>query len=116
VILKGEGYSLLWEEGKERIRVDWREGSMFSPPEWWYHQHFNTGSEPARYLALRRGGSPEHPLRIGMTSRQEEAGAEQIEHEDEDPAIRELYVRELKAKGVELRMPPLPKTPSGSHP
>jgi hypothetical protein len=116
VILKGEGYSLLWEEGKERIRVDWHAGSMFSPPEWWYHQHFNTGPEPARYLALRRGGSPEHPLRIGMTSRQEEAGAEQIEYEDEDPAIRELYVRELEAKGVELRMPPLQKTPSSGHP
>ncbi len=107
VILKGEGYSLLWEEGKEPTRVDWREGSMFSPPEWWYHQHFNIGPEPARYLALRRGGSPEHPLRIGMTSRQEEAGAEQIEYEDEDLAIRELYARELKAKGIKLRMPPV---------
>jgi hypothetical protein len=81
---------------------------MFSPPEWWYHQHFNTGRERARYLALRRGGSPEHPLRIGLTSRQE-GGADQIEYEDEDPAIRALYARELKAKDVKLRMPSVEK-------
>jgi uncharacterized RmlC-like cupin family protein len=110
VVLAGEGYSLLWQEGKERIRINWRPGSMFSPPEWWYHQHFNTGSEPARYLALRRGGSPEHPLRIGMSGGKrdnEEAGAEQIEYEDEDSAIREMYTRELAAKGIDLRMPPV---------
>ncbi len=109
VILKGQGYSLLWEEGKEdeRVRVDWREGSMFSPPEWWYHQHFNTGAEPARYLALRRGGSPEHKLRIGMTGGSEETGGQQIEYEDEDPRIRELYLSELAAAGVEPRMPEL---------
>lgn len=105
VILQGEGYSLLWEEGKERVRVDWRAGSMFSPPEWWYHQHFNTGREPARYLALRRGGSPEHKLRLGMTGGSEETGGDQIEYEDEDPAIRETYARELAAKGIALRMP-----------
>jgi len=108
VILQGEGYSLLWEEGKERIKVDWRPGSMFSPPEWWYHQHFNTGAEPARYLALRRGGSPEHQLRIGMKGGEgEDAGPDQIEYEYEDPAIRELYARELTARGVDLRMPPI---------
>jgi len=64
-------------------------------------------------LALRRGGSPEHPLRLGMTGGKqgnEEAGAEQIEYEDEAPAIRELYVRELAAKGLELRMPPVQKS------
>lgn len=110
IILAGQGYSLLWEEGKERMRVDWRPGSMFSPPEWWYHQHFNTGPEPARYLALRRGGSPEHALRLGMTGGRgsnEEAGAEQIEYENEDPEIRSTYIKELKASGVELRMPPV---------
>jgi hypothetical protein len=101
VILKGEGYSLLWQEGQERVRVDWREGSMFAPPEQWYHQHFNTGAEPARYLALRRGGSPEHPLRLGGS----EKGAEQIEYADEDPAIRELYASELAARGIVPRMP-----------
>jgi hypothetical protein len=106
VILAGEGYSLLWEEGQERMRVDWRPGSMFSPPDMWFHQHFNTGPEPARYLALRRGGSPEHPLKLGMPAGGEEGKAgQQIEYEDEDPAIRELYIRELAARGVELRMP-----------
>jgi uncharacterized RmlC-like cupin family protein len=103
IIVSGEGYSLLWPEGKERVRLDWRPGSMFSPPQGWYHQHFNTGPAPARYVALRRGGSPEHPLRIGAD---EGAGAQQIEYEDEDPAIREMYVRELAAKGLRPRMPP----------
>lgn len=111
IILAGEGYSLLWQEGKERVRVEWRPGSMFAPPEWWYHQHFNTGPEPARYLALRRGGSPEHTLRIGMRGgNSEDAGAEQIEYEDEDPTIRELYVKELAARGIKLRMAPLKKS------
>ncbi|MGH7834314.1 MAG: ethanolamine ammonia lyase-activating protein [Candidatus Binatia bacterium] len=107
IIISGEGYSLLWEQGKERTRVNWRPGSMFSPPAGWWHQHFNTGATPARYLAIRRGGSPEHPLRIGIPGGNEEAGAEQIEYENEDPAIRELYETELKARGVELRMPPI---------
>lgn len=107
VVLKGRGYSLLWEDGKEdqRVRVDWQDGSMFSPPDLWYHQHFNIGPEPARYLALRRGGSPEHRLRIGMPGGTEEGGGQQIEYADEDPAIRELYLRELAAAGVEPRMP-----------
>jgi len=104
VILRGEGYSLLWAEGQPRVRVDWRPGSMFSPPEWWYHQHFNTSAEPARYLALRRGGSPEHPLRIGMTGGSEDTGGDQIEYEREDPAIRAEYERELARRGIALRM------------
>jgi hypothetical protein len=79
---------------------------MFSPPDMWYHQHFNTGPEPARYLAMRRGGSPEHPLKLGMAAGGDERHpVNQIEYEDEDPAIRELYVAELVARGVRLNMP-----------
>lgn len=103
IVLRGRGYSLLWQEGKGRIRVDWKEGSMFSPPEGWYHQHFNTGPEPARYLALRRGGSPEHPLRLGMGSG--EKGPEQIEYENEDPVIYAMYEQELRKNGLEVRQP-----------
>ena len=109
IVLCGRGYSLLWQEGKERVRVDWKEGSMFSPPDGWYHQHFNTGSEPARYLALRRGGSPEHPLRIGLQASNEERGAEQIEYENEDPAIYAMFEEELRKNGVQIRQPRLTK-------
>ena len=43
----------------------------------------------------------------GGRSGNEDAGAEQIEYEDEDSAIREMYARELAAKGIDLRMPPV---------
>ncbi|HEX6512880.1 MAG TPA: ethanolamine ammonia lyase-activating protein [Chloroflexota bacterium] len=106
VILQGEGYSLLWQEGGERMRVDWHPGSMFSPPDMWYHQHFNLGSEPARYLAMRRGGSPEHPLKLGMSAGGDESQpANQIEYDEEDPTIRAEYARELASRSVPLNMP-----------
>jgi hypothetical protein len=79
---------------------------MLAPPDMWYHQHFNIGSDPARYLALRRGGSPEHPLRLAAKGG-EEAGAEQIEYENEDPEIRRIYEHELRSRGIAIRMPPL---------
>jgi quercetin dioxygenase-like cupin family protein len=108
VMLDGEGYSLLWEEGKERQRVEWRAGTMFAPPEWWYHQHFNTGPRPARYLAIRNNNR-EHPLRTGLPRFSDagngmtQFGKAQIEFEEEDPAIYEDYAAELARKGMEIR-------------
>ncbi len=109
VILDGEGYSLLWEDGKPRQRVEWRAGTMFAPPEWWWHQHFNTGDRPARYLALRNN-NPEHPLRTGLPRFQGDSkdgmtqfGKVQIEFEDEDPEIFDEYAAELVKTGVEIR-------------
>lgn len=108
VMLDGEGYSLLWQEGKPRERVEWKAGTMFAPPEWWYHQHFNTGNKPARYLAVRNN-NPEHPLRTGLPRFQmneggmTQFGKAQIEFEEEDPEIFDDYARELARKGIELR-------------
>ncbi len=52
-ILSGRGYSIIEEEGKEPVRIEWEEGDLFSPPLRAWHQHFNADPEkPARYLAI----------------------------------------------------------------
>lgn len=54
LLLSGRGFSVTWPESRydKRERVDWRAGTLFTPPTYWYHQHLNTGDEPARYLAI----------------------------------------------------------------
>ncbi|HEX9444993.1 MAG TPA: cupin domain-containing protein [Candidatus Binatia bacterium] len=121
VILRSEGYSLMWPSewgprpyangyGERVVRVDWLPQSIFSPPTGWFHQHFNTGREPALQLALRCG-SQKHPLgirvaamRAGVYTSMKDGGT-LIEYEDEDPAMRRMYLAELKAKGVACAMP-----------
>lgn len=106
----GRGYSLLWYEGdEERYRVDWQHGFVYSPPDNMYHQHFNLSDEPARYFAVKMGNY-RYPVTDRMSG-QFRAGVEemrrtknQIEYEDEDPAIRKLYLEELARSGVKFRM------------
>jgi predicted metal-dependent enzyme (double-stranded beta helix superfamily) len=102
-ILSGEGYSLLWFEGDdEPQKVDWKDGSVLSPRELEYHQHFNTGPMPARYLALRLGSlDARHYLGWGR----EAAGPDQIEYEDEDPAIFDQFAKECATRGAEVVLP-----------
>ncbi|MFC1817084.1 cupin domain-containing protein [Thermodesulfobacteriota bacterium] len=106
IILSGKGYTLIWKEAQPRIRIDWKAGSLFVPPGWWFHQHFNTGKEPARYLALKVGEArkfkgilKDAQLRVSV-----KLGGDQIEYEDEDPDIRRMYKEELTKSGVEWHM------------
>ncbi len=102
ILVKGKGYSLLWEPGhqKQKKRVDWRPGALFGvgltdlQGEIWWHQHFNTGTEPARYLVLHV--DPKRMLDKHV----------QIEYVDEEREIRELYERELTKSGIKSKMPP----------
>ena len=107
IVLAGRGYTLMWREGAKWERFDWGPGSMMSPPNRWFHQHFNLGREPIRQLALK-GWGQKYP--IGgweQMFKSTEAGGDMIEFEDEDPAIREMYMEELKKEGIELKNPPV---------
>ena len=107
IIIGGQGYSLMWPEGTPPQRFDWREGSIVVPPERWFHQHFNTGATPARYLALRAGGR-KYPRPWGSKSyavdESVKSGGDQIEYQDEDPQIRRTFEQELAKNGVACRM------------
>ena len=98
IILGGEGYSTLQFEGKERIKADWKDGTVLSPQHWEFHQHFNTGRTPARYLACTFGGAV-------IVSQDAHADTNQIEYEDEDPEVYELYEQECAARGTEVVLP-----------
>jgi quercetin dioxygenase-like cupin family protein len=123
LILRSKGYTLMWPQeagirpysegnGDKVVKVDWREGSVFSPPTGWYHQHFNTGKEPARQLAFRyTGQSGKHLLGIvkalirGGVELSTKEGGTLIEYEDEDPQLLRDYEAVLKKEGVTLQMP-----------
>jgi oxalate decarboxylase/phosphoglucose isomerase-like protein (cupin superfamily) len=97
VIPAGEGYTLLWPPGGEKTIIHWQEGTVFTPPEGWFHQHFNVGHEPARYIAF---GPPR--LLAGKGERIEDL---QIFYPDEEPWIREKFEEELGKRGLTSDVP-----------
>jgi quercetin dioxygenase-like cupin family protein len=107
IIIGGQGYSLMWPEGEEIKRFDWKDGSVVVPPERWFHQHFNTSATPARYLAIR-WGSQKYPRPWQMNSygidESVKKGGSQIEFEDEDPRIRQMFEEALAKQGLQSRM------------
>ena len=104
IIIRGSGYSLIWEEGKERVRVDWKPGIMFSPPDMWYHNHFSTGREPTLQLAVHWLSGGEY---IGIHRGIEQDYGEQIEYEDEDPEIRKEFEDHCRKNRTDMKMPPV---------
>lgn len=120
--LRSQGFILLWPSragnqpasngrADEVIEVPWGRGSIYSPPTEWFHQHFNTGNEPARHLAIRGGnqfslsmvGAGDEHTSVNAVSTSE--GGTLLEYEDEDPDVRRRYREALKANGVENQMP-----------
>ena len=102
IIVSGRGYTLHWTAPGEYERIDWRPGTTFVPEDGAWHQHFNTGSVPARYLAIRWGAGKYRffrPVDNG-TSRDVNAGGNQIEYRDEDPAIYAMYAADCAKQGV----------------
>lgn len=111
VLLSGTaGYSLVWtqEDRSDMIKCDWQVGSMvIVPSDNCYHQHFNSGATRARYLALRSGDMGVNSPRAGggeYADRSMKEGGWQIEYEDEDREIHEIFEKELSANGATCRM------------
>ena len=116
--LGGVGYSLMWtnvpkySEAPKQVRVDWKDGTLFVPPDRWFHQHFNTGPDPAKYMATTWIGGKYWVKALGGGGRTHRLntisfrhGGNMIDYGDEDPAVRAMFAEELKKNGVEVRMP-----------
>jgi oxalate decarboxylase/phosphoglucose isomerase-like protein (cupin superfamily) len=109
IILSGKGYSLLWPQGGEIREAPWKPGSLIVPPNAWFHQHFNGGAEPARYLALRWGsqryvGNAVFSSDAELADVDVKQGGAQIEYPDEDPYIHKLFEEHLAKAGATCRM------------
>lgn len=124
--LESSGYVLLWSKelgtrpfqgghGDEVVQIPWKEGSVYCPPNGWYHQHFNTGRGSARHLAVRYG-SRIHTVGFMLPGKRQEdgvyltakEGGTLIDYDEEDPEIGRRYEAALKKSGVASQMPPVP--------
>jgi mannose-6-phosphate isomerase-like protein (cupin superfamily) len=109
--VSGTGYTLNWFEGEsEMTRIDWRPGIVYAPGLQVFHQHFNTGPTPARYLAVQYGSVRYPMIREKIFTLDKGAdtslkdGGGQIEYADQHPTIHATFLEELKKTGVASRM------------
>jgi quercetin dioxygenase-like cupin family protein len=120
--LRSHGYVLMWprecgtrpyQDGHadQVVRLEWKLGSIYSPPDGWFHQHFNTGAEPGRHLAIRYGSWLHGGLYLLANAGAQAVvtsirqGGTMIEYEDEDPRIRRDFDAVLAAEGTNSQMP-----------
>lgn len=114
LILGGQGYSLLWPKqwgtqpyqngyGDRVVKVEWNEGSVFSPPTDWFHQHFNNGATRMRFIAFHFSQQGvkfwESHSGQGLKVSLRQGGTE-IDYEDQDPEIVAQFKRSLADVGV----------------
>jgi mannose-6-phosphate isomerase-like protein (cupin superfamily) len=124
LILRSQGYTLIWPKdagpqpfangrGHEVVQCNWQVGSLVCPPGGWFHQHFCTGKEPGRMLAIRYG-SRIHPIGFKLAATRQEDGTHisikeggtVIEFEDEDPEILRRFQAELRKTGAVMPQVP----------
>jgi hypothetical protein len=97
----------MYPQGRPIQRYDWKPGSMIVPPANWFHQHFNSGNGPARYLALRWGSRKYYGINGETSSKTDldvKLGGNQIEYEDEDPIVRQMFEEACAKAGETSQM------------
>jgi len=105
ITLSGQGYTLMWPENEEPRRYDWHIGTMIVPPSGWFHQHFNTGTTPSRYLAFKyEGVALRNSQGVPKAWISKRLGGDQIDYADESPLVRSLFAESLAKHGLKPRM------------
>ena len=78
---------------------------MIVPPNMWLHQHFNTGTTPARYLAFKHEVvSIRNAQGVPKAWISRRVGGDQIDYADESPRIRDMFKDSLARHGIASRM------------
>jgi oxalate decarboxylase/phosphoglucose isomerase-like protein (cupin superfamily) len=103
IVLSGEGYSLMYPDGEKPVRHDWKAGTLIVPPNAYYHQHFNTGPTPARYLAFKHS-SPRNAQGVPMSWISRRLGGYQIDYADETTEVRDMFADALAKHGLKPTM------------
>ncbi len=127
ICVKGGGYTYTWPEelgvnpwadgnGDQVQRIDYGPFGMVSAAPGgarWYHQHFNTSSEPFRLSAWF---GPNHPSlvtgnkpgakQIDYTAMDIDEGGTAIPYWMEDPYLRQEFAAKIENNGGKLRMEP----------
>ena len=78
---------------------------MVVPPNMWYHQHFNTGTTPARYLAFKHEGvAIRNAQGVPKAWISQRIGGDQIDYADEREDVRSMFADALARNGLEPQM------------
>lgn len=93
-MLDSTGYTMMWYEGQEPQRYDWADGSIISPPAGMWHQHYNTGTEECKFVALHAS--------VAFSSGKD-GETEQLSFSEVNDELKELYRKECAANGVTVQ-------------
>ena len=91
----------MWPEGGEPKRYEWEVGTLIVPPNMWFHQHFNSGTTPSRYLAFKHEGvAIRNEQGVPKASISRSVGGDQIDYADEKPQIRKMFAEAIAKHGM----------------
>lgn len=78
---------------------------MIVPPNMWFHQHFNTGPAPSRYLAFKyEGVAVRNSQGVPKSWISSRIGGDQIDYADETENVRSMFTEALSKHGLQADM------------
>lgn len=91
------------------MRIDWTEGTLLVPPDRWFHQHFNTGPDSAKYMATTWVGGKYFAKSLGGGGRTHRLNTVNVKDVDTNPIpLKYMMMRMGLLDSPELRLPLVP--------